>query len=220
MEPDSYDFHDMCLDKNLNDQQLREILDFFRNLPYYKEFDIDMGNKKQHFIVVHGGLVRSCLNKDETFSKRSIADSDDEWKKYDCNKNKEEIIWKRDRYGYPWLKKTIVVHGHTTTLSSKATNSGAVPGMIHYMHKCINVDCGAVFRSEGYKKANLAAIRLEDLKEFYAYEPIGDTQEIEEKNIKMKARLLLSHRELAQIRRKEQSELRKQDRKFDWDNMF
>lgn len=53
---------------------------------------------------------------------------------------------------------------------SKRLNVLGISGKIWYNCCDINIDCGLVYgRSEKYKEANLAAIRLEDLEEFYIY---------------------------------------------------
>ena len=67
--------------------------------------------------------------------------------------------------------KTILVHGHTPTVD------GYSKGRIEFGKKYINVDCGCVYRKQGFKEANLAAIRLEDLEEFYLYKPVKMPEE-------------------------------------------
>lgn len=173
MSTDKYDFHYMCLDRNLSDQQLKEILNFFKSLPYYKEFDINTSaNRKKHFIIVHGGINYRCLTKNETIRKNCLT----AYNKYGdlinvfAYEDKEAMLWNRDSWGYDMLRKSIVVHGHTPTFDEDVIWAGGVPGQIHFINNSINVDCGLVFRNMVGKYSNLGAIRLEDLEEFYVYD--------------------------------------------------
>ena len=167
--PDSYDFAENMCRAGYTDQQVEKIINFFRNLPLYKELKIDMGNKKQHFIVVHGGITHNCLNEDESFSKRSIKMTNDSVRNYTVRANRENILWDRTYNGRTWLKNTIVVHGHSPTLLPECEWYGAVPGKICYTWNDINVDCGEVYNHARSEDGNLAAIRLEDFQEFYAH---------------------------------------------------
>lgn len=165
--PDAYDFSKCMVRADYKEEQVEEIINFFRTLPYYKELKIDTGKRKQHYIIVHGGIGPECLNKDETFRKRSIKECGNEIQIDHARRNKEKILWERRYTGRKELKKTIVIHGHTPTIAPECELKGAVPGRIFFTANDINLDCGEVFRSKGYKNGNLAAIRLEDLKEFY-----------------------------------------------------
>lgn len=170
LKHDQYDFKDCMIANKVSVKRLYEIYEFFRDLPYYKEFDIQMEKKIQHFIVVHGGLPLPCINKDETFRKRSIAlNVKDDNKAFENYLHREDIVWMRQIVGNPNLKKTIVVHGHTPTISSILMGAGCVPARIAYKTHDINVDCGEVFRNTTHNMGNLGAIRLEDLKEFYTH---------------------------------------------------
>ncbi|MBD5508814.1 MAG: hypothetical protein HDR05_12425 [Lachnospiraceae bacterium] len=175
MEPDNYDFYDMCIHYRPSDQQLKNILNWFDQLPYYKEVCVNMQKGKQRFIVVHSYLPSECVNKDGSFKKTSVKDSNSAVINYIRQRLKNSIIWHRDYWGNTY-NKVIVVHGHTATVSSSCTVRGAKSGRIWFNNNDINVDCGIVYR-EHREKANLAAIRLEDLEEFYVYdnaEPEGN----------------------------------------------
>ena len=66
--------------------------------------------------------------------------------------------------------KEILIHGHTPTTSAEVYENGGVPGRIVYRKHAVNIDCGLSHGSAGYDvPANLAAICLENLKEYYAY---------------------------------------------------
>lgn len=168
MWPDNYDFYDICVHNNLSDEQLKSILNWFKQLPYYKEVYIDMEKKKQRFIVVHSFLPEECVNKDGSLKKRLSKKINDTVKRSETSKIKHSIVWYRNYFGN-YYKNIIVVHGHTPTISKDCTRRGADSGRIWYTENDINVDCGLVFKKY-YEEANLAAIRLEDLEEFYVYE--------------------------------------------------
>ena len=171
MVDDNYAFRRNCLQANLSNEQLKEILYFFESLPYYKDLKIDTGNSRQHYIIVHGGIKETMINKDESFKKRIVSNyANDLLKKYFSQINKEYILWDRNYRGNSWLKNTIVIHGHTPTISRECTSKGALSGENWYNYCDINIDCGLVYRrNTNYKEANLAAIRLDDLAEFYLY---------------------------------------------------
>ena len=171
MEDDNYDFRRKCLQSKLSNEQLKEILYFFESLSYYKDLRIDTGKRRQHFIIVHGGIKETMMNKDESFKKRAISNYDNDLlKRYLSQMNREYIIWDRNYRGNSWLKNTIVIHGHTPTISRECTSKGALSGKIWYNYCDINIDCGLAYRrNTNYKEANLAAIRLDDLEEFYLY---------------------------------------------------
>lgn len=167
--PDSYDFAENMSRAGYSDQQVDKIIDFFRNLPLYKELKIDMRNRRQNFIIVHGGISCNCINKDDTFRKSSIKYTNDAVRNYTVRANREFILWDRTYNGRMWLDKTIVVHGHSPTLLSECEWHGAVPGKIFFTWNDINVDCGEVYNHCGREDGNLAAIRLEDFQEFYVH---------------------------------------------------
>lgn len=171
MVDDNYDFRSNCLQANISNEKLKEILVFFESLPFYKDLKVDLGKRRQHYIIVHGGIHKTMINKDETFKKRSILNAhNDAELSYITQVNKEYILWNRNYRGNNWIKNTIVIHGHTPTVTKQCTNRGAMAGKIWFNYCDINVDCGMVYRrNDNYKEANLAAIRLDDLEEFYVY---------------------------------------------------
>ena len=171
MVDENYEFRCNCLQANLSNEQLSEIMHFFEGLPYYKDLKVYAGKRRQHYIIVHSGIHKTMINKDESFKKKSILNShNDVWMSFITEVNKEYILWNRNYKGNSWLKNTIVIHGHTPTISKQCTSRGAISGKIWYNCCDINIDCGLVYRrNTNYKEANLAAIRLEDLEEFYVY---------------------------------------------------
>lgn len=168
---DRYDFKSTMEVHEKTDADIDKIIKFFESLPIYKELFIDTGKKKgkQHYIIVHGAVPKSCLNKDETFKKSSIHYN----KKYNpsnglkVHRNREQIIWNRNYCGNKRLKHTIVVHGHTPTVLDDFEGYDVVPGQAYFTYADINIDCGMCY--EGVIGRNLCAVRLEDLEEFYVY---------------------------------------------------
>lgn len=171
MVDDNYDFRHKCLQANLSNEKLKKTLVFFESLSFYKDLKVDTGKRRQHYIIVHGGIHKTMINKDESFKKGSILSShNDAWMSYITQVNKEYILWDRNYRGNSWLKNTIAIHGHTPTVSKQCTSRGAIAGKIWFNYCDINVDCGMVYRrNTNYKEADLAAIRLDDLEEFYVY---------------------------------------------------
>lgn len=173
MSPDGYDFRDVCIANKISDQQLLDILNWFKSLPYYKERVVNIGNINKRFIIVHATVPKQCLNKDGSFSKRSIKEykNSNHAKKFEVFLLKEKIVWERFHRGYEEFPKTIIVHGHTPTISKGDFPLGENLGQVYFNYNDINVDCGMVYRLQGYKDGNLAALQLEGLRDQYLYMP-------------------------------------------------
>lgn len=95
----------------------------------------------QKYLLVHGGLG-------DFYPGKPIED-------YII----EELIWARAEYDIQYFDDTYVVTGHTPT---QGIPGNPRPGFIFRQNNHIAIDCGAVRRS-----GRLAAIRLDDGKEFY-----------------------------------------------------
>lgn len=127
LSQDGCEFYKICCEKNLQLNDMIEILNWLESIPstIYKEIQTINGNQK--YIIVHHKLQQA--------------------------------------------NSAIVIHGHTPTTLEPCKSSGANPGKIWRQEQTINVDCGLVYGV--YPKqglyGNLAAIRLEDLQEFYYY---------------------------------------------------
>ena len=172
MHPDKYDFCKMCKDKEINDLQLKEILNWLKSLPYFKEKIVQTPKGEQRYIIVHAAVPTECLNKDGSFNEYSITCSEKEGKKaWIAQELRERILWDRDCAQHNVAGNTIIVHGHTPTIRQKEKNDDVVVGKIKRNGNDINIDCGIVYgalKSRGWL-GDLAAIRLEDLEEFYYY---------------------------------------------------
>lgn len=180
---DNYDFKNTMCKSDVSQEQLQDIIRFFLELPIYKELYIDTGKAhgKQHYVIVHAYLPPDCINIDESVKKTALkfpmSYSDIE-RMNKVMQKQSEIVWKRNYKGYSWLKSTIVLHGHTPTIAEEIIDISSEEGRICYQEKDINLDCGMVFKKTG---SNLAAIRLEDLKEFYLY-PVNREPEGKQKH--------------------------------------
>lgn len=165
---DRYNFQESLARHGISFGRLEEIIRFFRGLPVYKELYINTGERqgKHHYVVVHAYLPRRCVGEEEAIIRETLTLPDTEEGELfpEVSRNIQEVIWNRNESGYEWLHATTVVHGHTPTLLYGDTKRGR----IHCRKNDINVDCGLVYRME---ESNLAAIRLEDRKEFYLYPP-------------------------------------------------
>lgn len=168
--PDAYGFRDVLLAHDVEDEQIRRIVRFFSTLPVYLEKTYIRDGKREHYIIVHGDIPWYCLNKNETFSKRSLSKVYMPVIRNGYGRSViEEIVWGRNEAGHPELKHTTIVHGHTPTNFLEMAHEIPYKGRICHRPHDINVDCGVVFKKNGDRYANLAALRLEDMEEFYFY---------------------------------------------------
>lgn len=170
MPMDTYCFKQVLQEHAVDDDTIRQILKFFLSLPVVYETDGILDGKKHHYIVVHGDIPWYCLNKNETFSKRSLSKVYLPTAENGYGRSVvEEIVWGRNEIGHPELKHTTIIHGHSPTIFLTKEEELQFRGRIRIRPQDINVDCGMVFKKSGDKYANLAALRLEDRKEFYFY---------------------------------------------------
>lgn len=173
--PDKYNLMGRLQYEKYTDEQIEEVLEFFKSLPiYYETYSMlkqaNGKTKKQHFIIVHGDLNSSFINKDESFSKSCLFRTNRSYYKMCYGKTPVEmIVWDRNYFGHSDLKHTIIIHGHTPTVLHELTCRGAIEGRIDYKENDINVDCGIAYDMYS-RHANLAAISLDDLKEIYLYD--------------------------------------------------
>lgn len=162
--PDHYYFDTVLEHEKVTFEEIGLILGFMMNLPVYKELDLMVNGRKQHYIIVHGGLRSDFLNKNETVRKSAFTTAG---RRREAMKNGHDsvskVVW--DRYSAD-TNKTIIVYGHTPTCEDRVGR-----GRILFWRKQINVDCGCVFHGTVQLPTNLAAIRLEDMEEFYLYQP-------------------------------------------------
>lgn len=165
MHSEHYGFDEWIVENELTDEYIDSVIDFFKSLPLIIEEDIKtIGDKTVHYIISHGSMSQDFINNDGTFNSDVLTDEYLSTRMFIGEKPKDSILWDRNFFGNSWEYNTITVHGHTPTIIRDLVVRGAVPGLIDFKSKDINIDCGAVFHNDG---GQLAAIRLEDLEEFY-----------------------------------------------------
>ena len=151
--------------------EIDSIIRFFSSLPILKELTIKTNEKETRYIITHGGVPRDLVFDDSEFDISAIDMT--------SNYIRESFLWERNYHGYGWSSRTVVVHGHTPTGCDELVYMGAVLGRIDYRRRDINIDVGAVFDDT----IPLAAIRLEDLQEFYSCDfDVDDSKELFELN--------------------------------------
>ena len=150
-----YDF-DMVMRSHdcLIPEKLEPIMEFFENLPLRIEVKMDNGIK---FDIVHAS---------DTFEE-SVSEEE----------RKEKNLWGRS-HDKNRQKDTIIVHGHTPTVSGLYQYMGSDRrplGMIGYLRNDINVDGGCFVGKSILRKQScpcmLCAICLETLEEIYPRTP-------------------------------------------------
>lgn len=172
---DHYRFTNLIRDYGLSSEQILKIKDFFSTLPVYYETNANLrltnGKiRKQHYIIVHGG-ASDFVNKDGTFKRSALSSrAIDESKMLYGSSPAERIVWERNYFGNPYIGSSIIVHGHSPTIMRDLVVRGATRGRIDYRSHDINVDCGLVYRDKWERCANLAAICLDNLEEYYLYD--------------------------------------------------
>lgn len=178
---DYYNFLKLIEEYSLSKEEILKIRDFFATLPVYYETDANLKlingkTRKQHYIIVHGGVV-NYVNKNGTFMKRVLSKSAETIGRMKRGITPvEEIIQERNYFGNTHIGNTIVVHGHTPTIMRDLIVRGANRGRIDFRSHDINVDCGIAYRDNWEIYANLSAICLDNLEEYYLYdypEPIN-----------------------------------------------
>lgn len=174
LEGTRYHFEETIYRYHLTAEQVGEIVSFFESWPLY--LDVTSDNKIPYKIV------------------HAWAPDKEEEPELSLEKLKRMYVWERDR-GYVGTfkdeKNSILIHGHTPTQIDEFDQGLRVPGTIWYGEDSINIDCGCVFRmSEQEESANLAAIRLEDLTEYYVYPLCNTIRRLRTKSVKCKERML------------------------------
>jgi hypothetical protein len=155
---DEYDFIHTIHKGGIGRNEAEEILRLWKKLPFYIREHIE----SMDYYIAHADIPLNLFKWNGRLRSQGSLSYDD----------KHAIVWNRDCCLWGWDGPGILVHGHTPTTSLDSDGmSEAVPGKIAYSKNRINVDCGIVFKVRGARdEGNLAAIRLEDLAEFYAGE--------------------------------------------------
>ena len=143
--------HRLYEERGITLSKLKEWSAALEKLPYTYETDVE----GKHFIIVHAGYIES----ENLVIRPTVEDF--------------YIYAREEAYIYGGKKDSVIVAGHTPTISShRMTYTGGT--IYKHYNKEINctyydVDCGAVFRKL-MGEGNMACLRLDDEKEFYLFE--------------------------------------------------
>ena len=124
--------------RRLSREEQQTIIIFMKNMLAYKRLTV----AGKEYLLVHGGL--GGFNPEKPLEEYSLHD----------------LVWERPDYSKPYYNDIYVVTGHTPT---QLIDINPKPGYIFKSNHHIAIDCGS-YRPDG----RLAAIRLEDEKEFYS----------------------------------------------------
>ena len=128
---------------------------FYHQLPLYKDIVVN----GRRFIIAHANIPYTMVNADGTLKSDSEL-SDIE---------KFDIVWSRSLQSFNAIPGAILVHGHNPTVFEDSFRSyeftEEMLGRIYNLGNRYNVDCGLVY--EKVSGHRLAALRLDDLREFY-----------------------------------------------------
>lgn len=139
-------------------KSIHKTIKWFETLPYYKDLIIN----NNRFIIAHGNVTSDKVDKNLNCIKSNLTEEE-----------KEGILWDRSTDEFKAIKNAKLIYGHTPTILNEAYDY-RVPatdrhyGKVYFGMNRINVDCGIAYKHK--ENANLAALRLDDLKEFYVFE--------------------------------------------------
>lgn len=161
----NYDF-DIAM-KDIDNEKLLEYKEFIESLPYYKEVTLKSkyNNKNLNYCIVHADMPDYFLLQNGNVDKERVCSYLENFKaakmsnSFPCS-----LIWNRTVDNNN--ENVIVINGHNPTIWLDTEFYGGIHGRVHYSTNRVNIDCGLVYK-ENF--SNLAAIRLEDLQEFYLY---------------------------------------------------
>lgn len=151
-EPTTYYDFDMVMRSHdaLTPEKLEPVMEFLGKLPFRIEVEMDNGVK---FDIVHASDTFEVTVNEEERKERNLW-----WRSHDVNRQKD----------------TIIVHGHTPTMSGLyqyMDSDKRRRGMIGYLRNDINVDGGCFIGKNDSRKlpypCMLCAICLETLEEIY-----------------------------------------------------
>lgn len=155
LSADGFVFFKLCCEKNWNSQRMKMMLEWLQTIPDVIYREIQKEDGIQRFIIMHDKTQKGKIIKEYRAKQQGGSESEKQ-------KKEEELM---------------IIYGHTPTTLEPCKSKGAVPGKIWKKEQEINVDCGMVYgvakKYEIY--GDLAALRLEDFKEFYYYDHYKET---------------------------------------------
>ena len=126
---------------NLSISDRTDITNFLDSLPCYYECTVG----KQKYVLIH--TIPVGFEKEKPM---------EEYKPFDLLFNRI----KKDEWNGNFYDDKVLIVGHQPTFSIDSDYAGK----IYKKDRCINIDCGCVFKKYGGK---LGCLRLEDMKEYY-----------------------------------------------------
>ena len=145
----------------LTEAKVRELYEFFRKLPLVKEKEVISPDGRQKYVLAHAWARIEEMEE----IRRGEKKPEHYWKTFLIDRSGVPTD-----AGYDPEGAEILIHGHTPTTDEEIIAGGDVPGRICYRNHVVNVDCGMCYGTYDYElPPNLAAICLENLKEYYAY---------------------------------------------------
>lgn len=145
----------------LTEQTTRKMFAFLKKLPLVMEKEVISPDGKQKYVLAHAWAKEEEMEQLRNKTKRP----EHFFKTFLLDRSGTNAGAAYDKDG-----TRILVHGHTPTISDTIYKQGGVPGRIVYRMHAINVDCGISHGRTGEGLVgNLAAICLENLKEYYVY---------------------------------------------------
>lgn len=158
---DRYDFIAIFKKAKADLMIVQQIMDWFEALPLYKDIHVN----GRRFVIVHANLPYEAISKEDENSLIKNINP----------RVRDFMLWDREMSDFNKLKNTILVHGHNASVFPDSFpafgENQFTPEKLGRIIKCknrYNIDCGLTYRSY-YGYGNLAALRLEDLKEIYLY---------------------------------------------------
>ena len=118
-------------------EEQKSVINYIQKMPAYQKITV----AGKEYLLVHGGL--GDFYPEKQMEEYSLFD----------------LVWERPDYSTPYYHDVYVVTGHTPTQLIKANPK---PGYIFKGNNHIAIDCGSCWHD-----GRLAAIRLDDQKEFY-----------------------------------------------------
>lgn len=169
-DPDWYSYYDKyrfikTIYNDISPKEAESVLEFWKSLPFYMKRAVSGVD----FYIAHADIPEQLIKNNELVPKEMLHYRD-----------KESVVWNRDEELLGWDGPGVLIHGHTPTICDFGIlgNVKYSKGCIIYCKNRINIDCGMVYWHVDKDKtdpdcavANLAGLRLEDLKEFYYREP-------------------------------------------------
>ena len=124
--------------RSLDVETQKGVINYIKNMHRYEQVKVG----KREYLLVHAGLGNYSRDKKPE------------------NYSMEELVWTRNDYSKKYFDKVVIITGHTPT---QLITENRNPGYIFRKNNHIAIDCGA-----SYSDGRLAAIRLEDEKEYYS----------------------------------------------------